>query len=159
MEVKFDTSQVDKWIKNQQHRNNAMKLTSLLVANQSANNLRSRVISSNTSGLASNSLTTRVDFEGNQWVAKVISGVKYAQIAWETGRKPGRMPPMDQLRRWASLKLGNPNLAYAVAKKIARVGTRKHIARGPKHITNTIEWIGRFLFPKLLPKLLDEFTK
>ena len=41
------------------------------------------------------------------------------------GRGPGKSPPIEPIRRWAALRLGDPALAYAVARKIAREGTNR----------------------------------
>lgn len=50
-------------------------------------------------------------------------------VALELGRKPGKMPPPSALVRWVHLKLGvpteqAPGVAYTVARKIGRVGTK-----------------------------------
>jgi len=52
---------------------------------------------------------------------EVIAGAKHA-IFIEEGTRP-HFPPVSALRGWAGRKLGNPDLAYAVALKIAKVGT------------------------------------
>ena len=48
---------------------------------------------------------------------------KYAPYV-EAGRRPGRMPPVAVLARWAQLKLGDSRLGYVVARAIARRGTK-----------------------------------
>lgn len=158
MQVSLDTTQVDRWIENQSNRDRAMKLSALLGANQAANNLKNRAISTSTSGYAYNTTRGLVEKRADGYVGTVV-GPMYAIAAWETGRRPGAMPPMNSLKRWARLKLGDENLAYAVAKTIAQRGTKKHRFKNPKYITQTIEWVARILFPKLLPKLLDDFTR
>jgi hypothetical protein len=50
------------------------------------------------------------------WVDK-----EYAEYT-EVGRRAGKMPPVDSLKRWAKIVLGNENLAFAVAKSIAKKG-------------------------------------
>lgn len=52
----------------------------------------------------------------------VLNDTPYAKFA-ESGRGPGRPPPVAALKPWAALKLGNPDLAYPLAKKIGREGT------------------------------------
>jgi len=54
----------------------------------------------------------------------VGSHVSYA-AAVEYGTKP-HMPPSNALRYWAKRKLGNEQLAYAVARRIAQRGTKPH---------------------------------
>ena len=56
-----------------------------------------------------------------KYEAMVWASEKYAPFV-EYGTKP-HFPPIAPLERWAQLKLGNSALAWAVAKKIARVGT------------------------------------
>lgn len=57
----------------------------------------------------------------------IIRGRKYTeQLVW--GRKPGAMPPIAPLERWAQAKLGLSgtqarSAAFAIAKKIASEGT------------------------------------
>jgi|SRR5690606_34384146 len=57
----------------------------------------------------------------------IIRGRKYTeQLVW--GRKPGAMPPIAPLERWAQAKLGLSgtqarSAAFAIAKKIANEGT------------------------------------
>jgi len=72
-----------------------------------------------------------------EWVANVktrvegqegiISGRQYSeQLVY--GRRPGAMPPIAPIERWAQVKLGLSgaearSAAFAIAKKIAREGT------------------------------------
>jgi len=72
-----------------------------------------------------------------EWVANVktrvegqegiISGRQYSeQLVY--GRRPGAMPPIAPLERWAQVKLGLSgtearSAAFAIAKKIAKEGT------------------------------------
>lgn len=53
----------------------------------------------------------------------VVADVPYSLYV-ERGRGPGRMPPVDAIRRWTILKGIDPRLAYPIARKIGRVGTR-----------------------------------
>ncbi len=52
------------------------------------------------------------------------SHLSYA-AAVEYGTKP-HMPPSNALRYWAKRKLGNEQLGYAIARKIAQRGTKPH---------------------------------
>lgn len=67
-------------------------------------------------------VSTRVEGETG-----IIRGRKYTeQLVW--GRKPGAMPPIAPLERWAQAKLGLQgsqarSAAFAIAKKIANEGT------------------------------------
>ena len=56
----------------------------------------------------------------------ILGGIPYA-IFVEKGRKPGKSPPTRRgsaLRRWVRLVLKDERLVYAVAKTIAREGTK-----------------------------------
>lgn len=48
-------------------------------------------------------------------------GVVYA-LTMEKGRRPGSFPPLEPIRRWCHLVLGDSRLAFVVARKIAREG-------------------------------------
>lgn len=53
----------------------------------------------------------------------VVADVPYS--LWvEQGRGPGRMPPVEAIRRWTILKGINPAAAYPIARKIGERGTR-----------------------------------
>ena len=54
--------------------------------------------------------------------AAVGTDLKYAPFV-EYGTNP-HFPPLAPLKLWAKFKLGNENLAYVVARKIARKGTK-----------------------------------
>lgn len=53
----------------------------------------------------------------------VTVGEKYG-AAVEFGRKPGAMPPVEPLERWAKVKLGQSGLGFVIARKIGRSGTK-----------------------------------
>lgn len=53
----------------------------------------------------------------------VIADVPYS--LWvERGRGPGRMPPVEAIRKWTTYKGINPDAAYPIARKIGERGTR-----------------------------------
>lgn len=53
----------------------------------------------------------------------VVADVPYS--LWvERGRGPGRMPPVDAIRRWTVHKGIDPSAAFPIARKIGRVGTK-----------------------------------
>ena len=52
----------------------------------------------------------------------VFNDVPYAKWA-EAGRGPGKRPPIEPLKAWAQLKLGNANAAWGIATNIAKRGT------------------------------------
>ena len=59
-------------------------------------------------------------------------GENYAPFV-EKGRKPGRMPPIEPLRLWSARKLGDPDAAFLVARKIAAKGTPAQPFLEPAH--------------------------
>jgi hypothetical protein len=67
----------------------------------------------------------------SEMVTKNTVRISTDKIQWfidEFGRRPwGKMPPPDKLKWWAGRKLGDENLAYAVAKSIQKKGIKaKH---------------------------------
>lgn len=87
-----------------------------------------------TTGKTANSLEVRnVSAMGGQ-----IWGWEYYQV-WETGRKPGKMPPVNPLIEWARLKLGlagkeATSAGWSMAKGIALRGTTLYQQGGRKDI-------------------------
>ncbi len=57
-----------------------------------------------------------------QYTATVGATAEYA-AAVEYGRKPGKMPPIEALKKWARDVLGSEKLAYVVARAIGKKGT------------------------------------
>ena len=70
-----------------------------------------------------------------------VSGVPYAQTM-EVGRKPGTWPPIEPLRRWAHLVLGDESAGFLVARAIFKRGIkpRAMFARG---LTRSKDYISR----------------
>ncbi len=54
---------------------------------------------------------------------RVGADAKYAPFV-EYGRGAGRMPPVAPIERWAQTKLGARGAGFAIARKIARRGTK-----------------------------------
>jgi len=74
-------------------------------------------------GRAKGSITHHLDSSPIPLWSSVGSPVKYIPPL-EYGRKPGKMPPIDDLKLWARRK-GIPSSAvYAIALKIKRKGTK-----------------------------------
>jgi len=84
-----------------------------------------------------------------------IWGSNYATAALETGRAKGKMPPIGALKRWARLKLGDENLAFAVAKKIAKEGTKKHQTGRPRQLTRAVQNIEKWIDKEAVKFLKD----
>lgn len=54
----------------------------------------------------------------------------------EFGRRPGKMPPVAPIERWAKLKLGAPGAGYVIARKIATKGTKAQPYMEPAFVNN-----------------------
>lgn len=77
-------------------------------------------------GLLRSKVGSQVDVIGQGVTPQVrgivhSGGVPYA-LPVELGRRPGSWPPLEPLRRWCYLVLGDAELAYQVARKIFQRG-------------------------------------
>lgn len=100
----------------------------------------------NTTGLSKSSLGMEMTNEGGR-----VTGALSIVAAIGTGRKPGRMPPVDALKRWARLKLGDEKIAWAIAKKIETEGTKRFQTKD-----NMLDYIVE-TFPVILERITDNF--
>lgn len=74
---------------------------------------------SNTGNLRNSVLVYRAEHdEGIVGVGERYGG------AVEKGRRPGRMPPVEPIERWARTKLGKSGLGFVIARKIKNEGTK-----------------------------------
>jgi len=100
-----------------------------------------------------NSIRGRAKVQGRAHAAVVSSSVAYAKVQDE-GRRPGKMPPHDPIRRWVELKLFKragiaadgmdqsiDSITYLIRRAIGRKGTKatKYITRGIRAATPQIE--------------------
>lgn len=113
--------------------------------------LRSKAKKINTLG----GLVGSVNYKKEKTAVHIKADAKYADIAMETGRGPGKMPPIAPLKLWAARKTGNPNMAYAIAKKIAIGGTKKWRTGGPKLRTEAIKEIKRKVYKEAKNKIKE----
>jgi hypothetical protein len=92
-------------------------------------------------GLLSISIHLIPSFEGvNEYI--LSDGVNYGEYV-EYDTKP-HIPPIDPLKDWALLKLGDENIAYAIRAKIAKKGVKKQpFFRPALHEVNTI-WFPQY---------------
>lgn len=93
----------------------------------------------NASGDTSNSL--QIDVKENEESASLtISGAPWF-FTLETGRKPGKMPPVSKIQRWIDTKpIANATkgLAWAISKNIAKKGTKLFQKGGRKDIFSNV---------------------
>lgn len=92
-------------------------------AEQTITDIRSRI--PDVTGEHSRSLGYRLDNSG----LTIFSSMKYFTVL-ETGRKPGKRPPLDAVEAWVKAKPITPpdgmstrSLAYLIAKKIGEEGS------------------------------------
>jgi len=117
--IRIKVEGLDELISNMGETGSMVKPLVASAINKSVVKIRERAINNAPvafGGLKGKIRSNVVDLTGTVW-----SGEKYG-IFVELGTRP-HFPPVEKLKPWAALKLGNENLAWAVAKKIAREGT------------------------------------
>lgn len=102
-------------------------------------------------GYLARSIAPGVVISTNQIIGNVQTSVRYAQPV-ETGSKP-HWPPIAPLRLWAKRKLGDERLAFAVARAIARRGTRG------AHMFEKAFTFQRGRVESLFERAIDKFLK
>lgn len=153
IQFKIDTNQVRQWIENQPVRDKAkVELLNII-----GDKIKSEVVKESKSVATTNALTNSVSYKVVNREKTEVSAINYASIAMETGRGAGKVP-IDPLKRWARLKLGNENLAYPIAKKIAIMGTKRFRDKRPKQLTDVTERVTSLLTNDF-DKLLNEYIK
>lgn len=107
-------------------------------------------------GILRNSIDTEVKDEGRlSIVGRVFSNLRsevYPAVM-EAGRAPGSFPPIEPLKRWAHLVLGDERLAYPVARAIARRGIKGRFFMKKAYDKNKTGILAHF------KKALDEITE
>jgi hypothetical protein len=82
----------------------------------------------NNTGEAANSLRWKIEGE-SLVIYSTMSGFNYI-MTLETGRKPGKMPPVEPIQMWMQQRGINPpdisqeSLAFLIARRIGREGTK-----------------------------------
>jgi len=88
----------------------------------------------------------------------VITYPFYGTFADE-GRRPGTMPPLDDIKKWTKLKGIPESAAFPIALKIAKKGTKginftKHFYDDIKKIADSVgEQYGNFILVEILNEL------
>jgi hypothetical protein len=152
--VTIDSKELDTWLNNTMHREVSKTTTLSLIRQDLLTQTRNEAKKNNVTGKTFNSIQGKSDDK-----EAVIEGDLSALISMETGRGPGKTPPIDELKRWARLKLGDEDLAYVVAKRIAQRGTKKYRTKGPLQITRVVDYFDNQSLPKYLSKLLKDYTE
>lgn len=103
--------------------------------------IRSNIASAgqNASGKTSNSLEATVT-ENDDFAKLTISGAPWF-FTLETGRRPGKMPPVSAIQRWIDTKPisgATKGLAWAISKTIAKSGSKLFREGGRKDIFSNV---------------------
>lgn len=152
--VSLDTSEVDEWVNNQPNRDRARGYAMVQMKNKLVEMILKVIEGHTDSGELSQSVIGEASPEEIAIYSKI-----YGDIVLEYGRKPGKMPPVEALENWAMNRLGDPSLAYLVARSIARKGTQKYQQGSPRELTAIVDDFEKNFMDKELDKLLDEYTK
>lgn len=85
---------------------------------------------------------------------RIFNPLEYSKIAMETGRKGGKMPPIQALQLWTK-KVGLPaGAAFAIAKSIAKKGTQLYQFKAPKRLTRVNKLMKNYRIPRLIKTYL-----
>jgi len=154
--IHIDTSEVSKWVKESPTELKMAKRDLLAGLGRDFEHAvqDESVPITVTSGLH-NSISSGMAGDSKVWV----TGINYAEIAMETGRAPGKTPPINELKRWARLKLGDERLAFVVARKIGEQGTKLYRTKRPKRIMRAFQKVIRTDLSKRIVYFLNAVTK
>jgi hypothetical protein len=116
--------------------------------------IRSRI--PNVTGESSASLAYRIDAEG----LTIYSSKKYFTVL-ETGRKPGKRPPIDVIEKWIKDKpiasdISPRSLAFLIARKIGEEGSLLYRQGGKSGVISE-EINDKVVKEKLIDVLSDSF--
>ena len=159
MKFESDWSQVTGWLNNFDDRKRARTIALFAIGDELKSEVKKETRKISVTNQLFNSIISAV--LRNEMT---IYSAKYGEIALETGRKPGKMPPVDALKRWARFRFGNEDLAFPIAKKIAGRrkkkggGTQKYINKGPKQLSEVEKKIDKIIQPAVV-KLLEAYTE
>jgi hypothetical protein len=113
----------------------------------------------NNTGAAADSFFWRYDGQ----TLEIGSTWKYIRVL-ETGRKPGKRPPMQPILEWVETKvrptdISAKSLAFLIARKIGKEGTLLYRQGGNSGILSEFtneEWIRQTLTPRLRDAIIFE---
>jgi len=88
-------------------------------------------------------------------LVRIYSDLNYSNIAMETGRAGGKMPPVQAIRIWAKKRGLGEQAGWAIAKKIAKEGTNLYMKKSPKKVTITVDYMDKQLLKLAKKYLLD----
>jgi hypothetical protein len=150
----WDTREVDKWINNQSNRDLAKKQALIGMKEKLVDEVRKEVSTHTTTGKLENNI------DGYTYANKLeIRTPMYGDIVLEYGRRPGKMPPVEPLQKWAMLHGMDRSAGYLIARKIAQRGTQKYQKGSPRQITEIEKRFNNTILPKEMSKLLDKYTQ
>lgn len=145
----LDKKEVDKYFKkvknNQTTKRNVLKKIGV----EGQNDLKEKAQKITATG----HLESSIDHVIRRDEVEVRANEKYALIALEKGRKPGKQPPLRAMEIYAR-KRGIPvERAFIMARHIGKYGTSKWRKGGPKLLTGTKNVVEKSI-PKYLKQLL-----
>lgn len=85
----------------------------------------------------------------------IFSDLEYSNIALETGRKDGKIPPVKAIEMWAVKKGLGAGAAWPIAKKIQKEGTNVYKNQAPKRVTRTVKVMDKKLSKLIKKHLFD----
>ena len=117
--------------------------------------------SMNASGETAESIGWRFDGRTLQ-----VFGAGYIFIL-EDGRKPGKMPPLEEIKRWISVKpvssdIPIDSLAYLIGRKISQEGSLLYRQGGNSGILSSVandDYINQWLTPNMLKAFTEVVTE
>lgn len=84
----------------------------------------------------------------------IFSTMKFSMIPMEDGRPPGKVPPVRVLQIWAAKAGMGAGAGFAIAKSIAKKGTRTFQNQAPKRVTRVKKLLKVYKIPKLIDRFL-----
>ena len=125
----------------------------------------------NNTGEAAASLRWKIE-DGNLVIYSTMPGFNYI-MTLETGRKPGRMPPVEPIQRWMQQRGINPrdisqeSLAFLIARRQHREGSkvyREYTAKGKTtgilfDITKNDKYLKDNVITPIVNKLTERFIE
>lgn len=125
----------------------------------------------NNTGEAAESLRWKIE-EGRLVIYSTMTGFNYI-MTLETGRKPGRQPPVEPIQKWLQQRgiqprdISQKSLAYLIARRIGREGTKvyqEYTAKGKGtgillDVIGNPEYIEANVRRPIIDKLAEKFIQ
>jgi hypothetical protein len=146
MEVKVDLSEYHDFTDGLERMNQSIPMLLMEFGLVGQNILIDKAVTISAQG----ELARSIQFEIGDDYVSIFSKLLYGLIALETGRASGKMPPIQAIERWAIRRGMKKNVAFLIARKIAKQGTEKFIKGGPKLLTEALREYSDAIDPIIL---------